>query len=75
MPNDECLRNDEIRMTKRTQLTFVIRHSSFFSHSSLDIRHLHPEMERLAEPAPDAAAEADPMSGRDLGPSAESDAQ
>ncbi len=46
MTNDECLRNDEARMPKirrggtraRTD-SFVIRHSGFFSRSSIDIRH------------------------------------
>src|SRR5271166_6007319 len=44
--------------------SFVIRRSS-----------LHAEMERLAEPAPDAAAEADPARGRDFRAAAQADAQ
>jgi hypothetical protein len=45
MSNDECLNNDEARMTNwnlrppRGRDHFVIRHSGFLGHSSLVIRH------------------------------------
>ena len=40
MSNDECLKNDECRMTKQSTLdTFGISHWAFFRHSSLEIRH------------------------------------
>ena len=39
MSNDECLKNDEIRMTKSR---FVLRHLCFIRHSSFDITKLPP---------------------------------
>src|SRR5258708_19105795 len=37
MSNDECLKNDEIRMTGSGTAPCELRHSSFLRHSSLDI--------------------------------------
>jgi hypothetical protein len=39
MTNDERMSNDEARMPKEDAGNFVIRASSFFRHSSFDIRH------------------------------------
>ena len=43
MSNDECLKNDEARMSNGAsiRLRFVIRASSFFRHSDFVIRHFY----------------------------------
>ena len=45
MTNDECRRNDEVRMTKRCS-SFL--HSCFFRHSSFVLRHFRYTMRRDA---------------------------